>query len=43
MRKNYETVKLDFEYFEDQDVVLASPPTGENNDGTIVDDYEDVL
>ena len=43
MRKYYETVELKFEYFETSDVVLASAPVGDNNDGTIDDVYGDVL
>ena len=43
MRKNYLTVEIEFEYFDTQDVVLASAPVGGNNDGTIDDIYGDPL
>lgn len=43
MRKNYETVTLEIEYFETSDVIMASVPVGGNNDGTVNDIYGDLL
>jgi hypothetical protein len=40
MRKKYQTMEVEFEYFQTSDVVMASVPTGGNNDGTIDDIYD---
>ncbi len=40
MRKKYQTMEVEFEYFETSDVVLASVPIGDGFDGTLEDIYD---
>ncbi len=40
MRKKYEQLLVEFEMFQVSDVMTASAPIGDNNDGTIGDIYD---
>ncbi len=40
MRKKYEQLKIEFEDLTFQDVLTASAPIGDNNDGVIGDIYD---